>query len=332
MVLTPVDEDITKWLWIRDELYVPATLGERPDVNIVHMPVADDEGNPLVPHLTREDIERIERQYPDPLVRAARMYGDFVTRTGIVLGSFDPDIHVVEPFDIPKNWHRWLVVDPQYHRFACLFFAADEDGTYYVWHEYFSQKELLSERAQYIAGVLGELDKPIPCYVDYANPQDIAELNDNFRKLSCPVGAMPLPYQKRIEKMLLRTHAMLEPQTHRKYHRMTGQSHLHGAPKLLFFRNLQSTWRYNQQVQRNSRLIWEMKRLTWDKHGKPDKQSADGADCCDCLVYGCSILASGTRLDMKESWREGLGERDIGLWESIDRFDKRGAYDGWNWQ
>jgi len=332
MVLTPVDEDMTKWLWIRDELYVPATLGERPDVNIIHMPVADEEGNPLVPHLTREDIERIERQYPDPLVRAARMYGEFVTRSGLVLDSFDPDLHIVEPFEIPRNWHRWLVVDPQYHRFACLFFAADEDGNYYVWHEYFSQNELLSQRAQYISQALGELEKPIPCYVDYANPQDIAELNENFRKLGVPVGAMPLPYQKKIEKMLLRTHAMLEPQTHRKYHPITGQGHIYGAPRLLFFGNLESTWRYNQQVQRNSRLMWEMKRLTWDKMGKPDKRSADGADATDCLIYGCTILASGTRLDLEESWRDGLNERDVGIWEAIDRFDKKGAYDGWNWQ
>lgn len=322
MVLTPVDEVATNWLWIRDDLYIPWETGTRTNIDVIFMPIADSDGNPLVPQYTREDIKKMEAMYPDPLVRAARLYGQFVTRSGLVFQSYDPDVHHVPAFEVPENFHRWVIVDPQYHRFAALFFCADEFGNYYVTHEYFSQDEPLARRAERMWAILGQdwEGKQLPVYVDSANPQDVAELNWHFSRIKAPFGAIPLPMQKQVDKMVLRVHSMLEPDENRKYHKITGQHEISGAPRICFFNNLTSTWKLKETMMNTSRLFWEMNRLTWDSStGKPDKRSADGADASDCLIYGCSIMATGFNVEKDESWKKGMDKRDIMIWEAIDR-------------
>lgn len=334
MVLTPVDEIEANWIWIRDVLYIPWECGERQDIHVVFMPVADEDGNPLVPQYTREDIERLEEMYPDPQVRAARLYGNFVTRSGLVFSGYDPEVHHLPRFDVPSNFTRWIVVDPQYHRFAALYFAADEFGRYYVTDEYFSQDEPLATRAKRMMGILGPVDGPtIPAYVDSANPQDIAELNWHFDRIQAPIGAVPLPMKKDVDKMVLRVHSFLEPSERRKYHPVTSLGGISGAPRLCFFEDIYSHWKIRDRAMSSSRLLWEMKRLVWDQNtGKPDKKSADGADACDCLIYGCSIMATGFQKEVDDDWKKGLPPVDVLIWEAIQREEireKRG--DVWNW-
>ena len=318
MVLTPVSEKIDEWIWVRDELYIPWQLGERKDVDVIHMPVVDRDGKPAVPHLSEAQVKRFMDQYPDPETRAARMYGEFIVRGGLVFSGFDKEVNVVKKFDVPDTWHRWLICDPQYHRFAVLFFAADDKGNYYVTDEYFSADEPLAVRAERIRGMVGDPDRSIPMYVDYANPQDIQELNYHFSRIKAPIGAVQLPIQKQVEKMVLRVHAMLEPSPERMYHEATGLKKVYGAPRLVLFDNLKSAWTNEGRTMVGSRLVWELERLTWGSNNKPNKQTAGGSDCTDCLIYGCSIQAVGRPPPDVESWRDGMSERDQVLWEAID--------------
>lgn len=323
MVLTPVSEKMDEWLWVRDELYIPWKIGERKDIDVVHMPVIDQDGNPAVPHLTKKQVEQMKRQYPDPETRAARMHGEFIVRGGLVFKGFDDDINLVKRFKVPEHWHKWLVCDPQYHRFAVLMFAADPDGNYYVTDEYFSQDEPLAHRAEHIKAMVGQHDRKIPMYVDYANQQDIQELNYHFGRLNADIGAVELPVTKRVEQMVLRVHARLEPDTERYYHKETGLGDVCGAPRLMIFDDLSSTWMHEGRPIRGSRLLWELKRLTWGKNGKPDKSTAAGADCTDCLIYGCSITAVGRQKDQTYDWTRGKSDRDVALWDAIERQDRR---------
>ena len=322
MVMTPVSEKMDEWLWVRDDLYIPSRSGDRPDIEIINMPVVDKDGNPAVPHMSKKQIEMYIQQYPDPETRAARMYGEFIIRGGLVFEGLDDDINIVEPFEIPDHWHKWLICDPQYHRFAVLLFTVDPDGNYYVIDEYFSTDEPMALRADRIKAMVGYTDRDLPLYVDYANPQDIQELNYHFSRNGADIGAVPLPMQKRVEDMVLRVHAMLEAHPDRKYHRATGMGDIYGAPRLMFFNDLQSSWKHEGRVIVGSRLLWEMKRLSWKKN-KPEKNSAGGADATDCLIYGCSIQAASRIKDIGETWRDNLSSRDEILWDSIEAQDKR---------
>jgi len=332
LVLTPVDDKPDNWIWIRDDLYIPYETGERKDIQALFMPVADEEGHSLVPHFTDEDILRMQEQWPDPAVQRARMYGHFVTRTGLVFGSFDKNVHVIPRFDIPPNWARWWVVDPQYHRFAALLMAADTDGNYYVTEEYFSQDEPLAHRAARMKALTGEVDgASVPVYVDSAVPQDIAELNWHFDRIGAKLGAMKLPMQKKVHQMVLKVHSMLEPDVKREYAAVSSLRGIKGAPRLLFFDTLKSSWELDNRRVSTSRLLWEMSRLVWDKNGKPEKDSAGGADATDCLIYGCSIMASAYDERPHKDEYEGMSQTDIILYEAIKQADAR-RHEGRQWR
>lgn len=326
LAFAPIDVSLA---WVKEKVYLPWVSGERKDIEVVSFPTADRDGNPLVPWFTREDIKRMEDLYPDPDVRAARIYGEFISRAGLLYRSFNPAVHVIPRFDVPDTYARWLVIDPQYHRFACLYFAADDLGSYYVTDEYFSQDENLSARAERIASMVGKRDRAIPAYVDSANPQDVAELNWHFQRIGASVAAVPLPMQKKVDQFTLRVQSLLEPSDERYYPSVVlgdGSQKvvkLLGAPRLLFFSDLCSTWEREGKDLVTSRLFWELKRLSWGKNGKPDKDTADGGDCCDCLAYGCSIMQSGTSRAAPEAWQEGLSESDILMWRLIEESDNQ---------
>lgn len=322
-ILTPVSEKIDEWLWVRDELYVPWRIGERKDIDVIHMPAVDEDGRPAVPHLTAEQIAQMESMYPDPETRAARIYGSFVVRGGLVFSNFDKQINCIPRFEIPENWHRWLVCDPQYYRFAVLMFAADENGSYYVTDEYYSTSDTIAHRAEVLKAKLGNLDRQIAMYVDYANPQDIHELNYHMSRLDVPVGAIPLPIKKSIDKMILRAHAMIEADPNREYHKATGLGGVYGAPRLLIFDDIQSTFQHDGRTVVGSRLLWEIDRLTWGRDHKPNKISAGGADMVDCLVYGCSIISTASNRAMADDWKKSMPLEDAIVWEAIERFNRK---------
>ena len=325
LVFSPID---LQTYWVRDTLYVPWMSGERRDISVIMMPIADKQGHSLVPHFTDADVAMMEHQWPDPAVRAARMYGEFVARAGIVFRQFTKMAHMIRSFQIPSNYTRWLICDPEYHRFAVLYFAADEEGTYYVTDEYFSQDEPLARRAERLKLIVGDPDRPIPMYVDSANPQDTAELNWHFTRLGVKIGAMPLPFPKHVDKMVLRVHSLLEPYEDNEYPKITGMKGVFGSPRLFFFDTLMSSWKHDQRDMQCSRLLWEIQRLSW-KDDKPDKDSADGADCSDCLIYGCNVMASGARIPAELDWQRGMSASDKAIWNLIDIADRqRGFYRG----
>lgn len=328
MVFAPID--VTTY-WVRDQIYYPWNAGERPDIEVIFMPVADEQGNPMVPHFTREDIQQMERQWPDPAERAARMYGQFITRSGIIFRGFNRETHLIRPFEVPDGFARWWVCDPQYHRFATLYFAADEDGNYYVTDEFFSQDHSLAHRAERMAVITGKRDRVVPCYVDSANPQDRAELNWHFQRIGAPIAAVELPFVKNVDKMVLRVHALLEPDERKPYPKITGIGDCFGAPRILFFDTLASTWEWNNARMDMSRLLWEIQRYSWGKDGKPNKESADGADACDAMVYGATIMQAGVRAPEVQDWEKALPLNDVLLWKLIHRMDQHQLITNRDW-
>ena len=55
--------------------------------------------------------------------------------------EFNKEIHVVKPFDIPKNWMRFRAADWGYSSPACcLWFAIDYDNNIFVYRELYTQK------------------------------------------------------------------------------------------------------------------------------------------------------------------------------------------------
>lgn len=83
--------------------------------------------------------------------------GNWVAAEGQYFTEWNPDTHVVEPFEIPSEWPRWVSVDYGFAApFCCLWFArCPEDRQIYVYREAYiaglrdeQQAELIVERSE----------------------------------------------------------------------------------------------------------------------------------------------------------------------------------------
>ena len=127
-------------LWVKKRYILPTNKGEKT--------VTDDiSGNTIafIP-ATVYDNEAIMMNDPayvrrlenlPPKKRQAFLHGDWDMYDGQAFEEFDPDIHIVKPFQIPKHWYRWMSVDNGYtDSFAWYWFAVDENGLVYIYREF----------------------------------------------------------------------------------------------------------------------------------------------------------------------------------------------------
>jgi phage terminase large subunit len=77
--------------------------------------------------------------------------GKWVLAEGTVYDEFQDTVHIVEPFDIPKEWQRIRAIDYGYtNPFVCLWGAVDEDGRLYIYDEYYRRQRLIKDHAEEI--------------------------------------------------------------------------------------------------------------------------------------------------------------------------------------
>lgn len=77
--------------------------------------------------------------------------GLWVSAEGQVYDNFDPDIHVIEPFDIPKEWTRYRAIDFGYKNpFVCQWWAQDHDGRLYLYREIYMTERTVKVHSEQI--------------------------------------------------------------------------------------------------------------------------------------------------------------------------------------
>lgn len=86
------------------------------------------------------------------------LYGDWDVFEGQYFPEFSRDIHVVEPFVIPKEWNRYLSIDYGLDMLACIWFAIDKDNNAYAYKELHESGLIISEAAKKILEVNGDDD------------------------------------------------------------------------------------------------------------------------------------------------------------------------------
>lgn len=76
-------------------------------------------------------------------MRAAHRYGDWNALSGAYFDEFSEARHVIEPFQIPKEWRRYRAFDYGVRdMFACLWVAVDFQGRCYVYREFLMGEDL----------------------------------------------------------------------------------------------------------------------------------------------------------------------------------------------
>lgn len=121
-----------------------------------------------------EYVQELER-LPDKL-RQAMLYGDWDAFEGQFFEEFDRDIHVIQPFVIPKDWRIYRTRDYGLDMLACYWIALDHDNNAYVFKELYESGLIVSEAGKKINDMTTE-----KIYMDLA-PPDLYNKNSQTGK------------------------------------------------------------------------------------------------------------------------------------------------------
>lgn len=92
------------------------------------------------PFLDREEAERLSAVMGEEEL-SARRYGRFASLKGAVYPEFDENVHVIPPFDVPKEWLDKISIDPGLKNpTSCHFYATDGERVFVIAEHYESGK------------------------------------------------------------------------------------------------------------------------------------------------------------------------------------------------
>lgn len=273
--------------WMYHRLYEPWKQGRIEGVWASHAGMADN------PSLSEEALQAVRDQYVgDPAQAAARLHGQFAQPAGLALPFYEPHRNLetwtpaMQAEAVGQQWRHVCGIDFGYWRFGFVHLMIDRAGRGHVVREYFSQKESLETRAQWIHNHLREAGAPYDTRIfgDAANPTDILELNKELRRLGSEYGcrAVKAEHKARAASVSL-------------------LNNLFARGALLINRKLGegSVWRRGMdaasdgQPMGGSRLLYEIGQWRYEKPKSEDRvqandpvdDTADGADLIAALRY-----------------------------------------------
>lgn len=89
-------------------------------------------------------------------LKDAWLFGKWDVFAGQYFNEWDDKVHVVPPFEVPKEWRKSIAIDYGLDMFAALFIAEDFCGNAYVYKEFLSPSLIVSAAAESILRESGE--------------------------------------------------------------------------------------------------------------------------------------------------------------------------------
>jgi phage terminase large subunit-like protein len=145
ITLTPLTDCAsgTKTPWVFD-LWEEWKSGAK-DLAFVYLSVLD---NPYVPE---EEKTRLKVKWAGHYEEKARLYGEFIQRSGLVYNQWEPKKHLIKPIPLPRSWRRVVCIDPAATgTTACLWCAVAPNSDLYFYREYYERDLVVSEHAKNI--------------------------------------------------------------------------------------------------------------------------------------------------------------------------------------
>ena len=141
------------------------------------------------PHLSAEAVKQMEMSLSGEEL-AARKNGRFIASSGLVYGEFDERVHVIEPFDVPREWQDMISIDPGMTKpLSCHWYAADHDGNVYVVAEHYEAGRLVEEHMEVIEEISRALEWKrdgsgrLSCLMDAAADQHTLQAEKSVAEL-----------------------------------------------------------------------------------------------------------------------------------------------------
>lgn len=112
-----------------------------------------------------EYVQTLE-QLPDKQ-KEALLYGSWDSPEGQFFYDFDEDIHVIKPFEIPKEWRIYRARDYGLDMTAVIWAAMDEDGNLVIYRTFGQEKLIVSESCEMINAMTEDWEE---IYLDLCPP------------------------------------------------------------------------------------------------------------------------------------------------------------------
>jgi phage terminase large subunit len=252
-------------------------LNQRMNEGITTRLVSRHEDNPRYYDLKTNDWTEAGREYIFGTlggltgVRLLRLrYGQWCASEGAIYqDSYDRARNVIAPFDIPKDYPRYISIDFGYiHPFVCKWYALDPDGRLICYREIYKTKTLVEDHAKQIKQLSrwgqpngDPLPREIICDHD---AEDRATLERHL-------GLMTMPAHKGVSDGIQAVASRLRP---------AGD----GRPRLMYFSNcLVERDQDLARMKKPTCTIEEFDSYVWEEDAsgqkdKPKKESDDGMD------------------------------------------------------
>lgn len=135
--------------WVYDEIELNSR--KDPEVWCTHMEWKDN------PYLDPAEVENMSAVMSAD-EQQSRRYGRFFAGEGLVYPEFDPERHVIDPFDVPPEWQCAVSIDPGLNNpTSCHFYAVDFDGAIYVVGEHYERGRGIDWHAEKILALADRL-------------------------------------------------------------------------------------------------------------------------------------------------------------------------------
>lgn len=121
-------------------------------------PNVPHDGKLFIPALVKDNVFLIDKD-PDYVKRLekldetdkqALLYGNWDIFEGQYFTEWDRSVHVIKPFNIPREWRRYFVMDYGLDMLAGYWIAVDTQGRAYVYKEIYESGLIISDAAKRI--------------------------------------------------------------------------------------------------------------------------------------------------------------------------------------
>ena len=109
------------------------------------------------PFLSQEEISAMESCLDEQTLQSRR-FGRFASDKGLVYPEFEEGLHVIEPFEIPKEWQDNISIDPGLNNpLSAHWYAVDYDDNVYVVYEHYEAGRDVDYHAEAIRSICEKL-------------------------------------------------------------------------------------------------------------------------------------------------------------------------------
>jgi len=138
--------------WVYDEIYLNKYGNE--EAFYIQMEWADN------PFLDPAEVEMLTAGMSEASLDTRR-YGRFQAKSGLVYSEFEEETHVIDPFDVPREWYDTISIDPGMRNpLSAHFYCVDYDGNVYVIAEHYEKDKDIDYHANAIKVLANKLEWP----------------------------------------------------------------------------------------------------------------------------------------------------------------------------